>query len=32
MTILSRLGQEVEVSVNVHPRAKGSAEPETVHL
>jgi predicted XRE-type DNA-binding protein len=32
MTILSRLGQEVEVSVNVHPRTKGPAEPETAHL
>jgi predicted XRE-type DNA-binding protein len=32
MTILSRLGQEVEVSVNVHPRAKGAPEPETAHL
>jgi Helix-turn-helix domain len=29
MTILSRLGQEVEVSVNVHPRPTHSAEPET---
>lgn len=28
MTILSRLGQEVEVSVNVHPRPKHPAEPE----
>ena len=28
MTILSRLGQEVEVSVNVHPRPTHSAEPE----
>ena|SRR5260370_13370066 len=32
MTILSRLGQEVEVSVKVHPRAKDPAEPETAHL
>ena len=29
MTILSRLGQEVEVSVNVHPRPTHPAEPET---
>ena len=28
MTILSRMGQEVEVSVNVHPRPMHSAEPE----
>jgi len=28
MTILSRVGQEVEVSVNVHPRPMHSAEPE----
>lgn len=27
MTILSRLGQEVEVSVNVHPRARHEALP-----
>jgi predicted XRE-type DNA-binding protein len=29
MTILSRMGQEVEVSVNVHPRPMHPAEPET---
>ena len=28
MTILSRVGQEVEVSVNVHPGPMPSAEPE----
>ena len=28
MTILSRLGQEVEVSVNVYPRPMRPAEPE----
>jgi predicted XRE-type DNA-binding protein len=31
MTILSRLGQEVEVSVNVHPRTRAGA-PETAQL
>jgi predicted XRE-type DNA-binding protein len=32
MTILSRLGQEVEVSVNVHPRQSRDAGTETAHL
>jgi predicted XRE-type DNA-binding protein len=32
MTILSRLGQEVEVSVNVHPRRTSAAGTETAHL
>jgi predicted XRE-type DNA-binding protein len=32
MTILSRLGQEVEVSVDVHPRRFRNADAETVHL
>jgi predicted XRE-type DNA-binding protein len=32
MTILSRLGQEVEVSVNVHPRRRHETEPPTAHL
>ena len=32
MTILSRLGQEVEVSVNVHPRRSRDAGTETAHL
>lgn len=31
MTILGRLGQEVEVSVTVHPRAQQAA-PEVAHL
>jgi predicted XRE-type DNA-binding protein len=31
MTILSRLGQEVEVSVDVHPRRQHSAGVETAH-
>jgi len=32
MTILSRLGQEIEVSVNVHPRRPRKAGTETAHL
>jgi predicted XRE-type DNA-binding protein len=32
MTILSRLGQEVEGSVSVHPRAQHETEPETAHI
>ena len=32
MTILSRMGQEVEVSVTVHPRAQRETAPGTVHL
>jgi predicted XRE-type DNA-binding protein len=32
MTILSRLGQEVEVSVNVYPRRSREAGTETAHL
>lgn len=32
MTILGQLGQEVEVSVTIHPRAQRSAEPEAVRL
>jgi predicted XRE-type DNA-binding protein len=31
LTILSRLGQEVEISVNVHPRRQRNAKIETVH-
>ena len=32
MTILGRLGQEVEVSVTVHPRTQPAGEPEAAHL
>src|ERR1700674_1322985 len=32
VTILGRLGQEVEFSFTVHPRAQREAEPETVNL
>lgn len=32
MTILSRLGQEVEVSVDVHPRRQHEAGVEAAHL
>ena len=32
VTILGLLGQEVELSVSVHPRARRGAEPDTVHL
>src|SRR5271170_2612379 len=32
VTILGRLGQQVEFSFTVHPRAKREAEPETAHL
>ena len=32
MMILGRLGQEVEVSVTVHPRAQRLGEPEAAHL
>jgi hypothetical protein len=32
MTILGRLGQEVEVSVTIHPRAQLTGKPETAHL
>lgn len=32
VTILGRLGQEVEVSVNVHPRRQHRTEPSTAHL
>ncbi len=31
MTILSRLGQEVEISVSVHPRRKAEAPPQPAH-
>ena len=31
MTVLSRLGQEVEISVKVHPRHRGEPAPETAH-
>jgi predicted XRE-type DNA-binding protein len=32
VTILGRLGQEVEVSVDVHPRRSQSADAETAHV
>jgi predicted XRE-type DNA-binding protein len=32
VTILGRLGQEVELSVNVHPRTRRETEAETAHL
>jgi predicted XRE-type DNA-binding protein len=32
MTILSRLGQEVEISVDVHPARRRDADAETAHL
>lgn len=32
VTILGHLGQEVELSINVHPRAPREAGIETVHL
>ena len=32
MTILGRLGQEVEVSVTIHPRAQLTRKMETAHL
>lgn len=32
MTILGRLGQEVEISVAVHPVRRRDTEPDTAHL
>jgi predicted XRE-type DNA-binding protein len=32
VTILGRLGQEVELTVTVHPRIGPGAAPDTVHL
>ena len=32
VTILGRLGQEVELSFSVHPRSRRDAEPDTAHL
>jgi predicted XRE-type DNA-binding protein len=32
VTILGKLGQEVEISVDVHPRRQRTAEAETAHL
>src|ERR1700681_4054421 len=32
VTILGRLGQEVEFSFTVHPRTQREPEPETAHL
>jgi predicted XRE-type DNA-binding protein len=32
VTILGRLGQEVELSINVHPRARREKEPETAQI
>jgi len=32
VTILGRLGQEVELSINVHPRLRREVEPEAAHL
>ena len=32
VTILGRLGQEVELSVTVHPRTRHEVEPDSAHL